>query len=205
VTDPSSTSWVRVAVAALGAVVLAVAGVAVALLLAGRPGTPPGPPLGAVLDDADRRALDAPPVRRGPPAPPVDPAVDLTDPAAVARAYVTAARSTDADDAGRTHLRAAAYALPGSPPAAVGVVVLDPPPPGQVRSAAVTALDLVTADEADLRRGYRATLTTTTGPPSGPRTAAESAAYVVLARGPDGRWRVATDAPVTPDLLDADD
>jgi len=83
-------------------------------------------------------------------------------------------------------------------PAAVGVVVLDPPPPGQVRTAAVTALDLVAATEDDRRRGYRATVATSTGPV----TATVTTAYVVLARQPDGRWLVVVDAP---DLLEGDD
>ena len=106
------------------------------------------------------------------------------------------------DDAGRTHLQAASYAAPGSPPAAVGVLVLDPPPPGQVRTAAVSALDLVAADDGDRRRGYRATVATATGPPGGTAVAAVTTAYVVLARQPDGRWLVTTD---TPELPEGDD
>ena len=98
---------------------------------------------------SDRRALDAVPMRRGAGPPPADPAVDFTDPQAVARTYLAAARSATPDDRDRTRLRAAAYAAPRSPTAAVGVVVLDPPPPGQVRTAAVTALDLVAAAEDD--------------------------------------------------------
>jgi len=93
--------------------------------------------LGAVLDGSDRHALDAAPLRRGPDPPPADPAVDRRDPAAVARAYLTAARSATPADHGRTRRDAVPYAAAGSP-AAVGVVVLDPPPPGQVRTAAVT-------------------------------------------------------------------
>jgi hypothetical protein len=158
-----------------------------------------GPPLGAVLDDADRRVLDAAPVRRGAGAVPADPSVDLTDPVAVAHAYLVAARAAGADDGGHTHLRAARYAAPGSPPAAVGVVVLDAPAPGQVRTADVTVLELVAADEADLRRGYRATVTTATGPPGRPAPSVVSTAYVVLARQPDGRWLVAADTPDLPE------
>ena len=105
--------------------------VAVLLVLAGLVvrGDEPGPPLGAVLDGSDRHALDAAPLRRGPDPPPVDPAVDLTDPAAVARAYLAAARSATPADHGHTRRDAVPYAAAGSP-AAVGVVVLDPPPPG---------------------------------------------------------------------------
>ena len=135
------------------------------------------------------------PMRRGADPPPADPALDLSDPAAVAGAYLAAARSATPDDRDRTRLRAAAYAARGSPTAAVGVVVLDPPPPGQVRTAAVTALDLVAAAEDDGRRGYRATVATATGPPEGPATTSVTTACVVLARQPDGRWLVVADAP----------
>jgi hypothetical protein len=160
----------------------------------------PGPPLGAVLDGPDRRALDAVPLRRGPDPPPADPAVDLTDPAAVARSYLAAARSATPTDHGQTRREAVPYAAPGSP-AAVGVVVLDPPSPGQVRTAAVTALDLVAAAEDDRRRGYRATVATSAGPPGETATTAVTTAYLVLARQPDGRWLVFADA----ELLEGDD
>ena len=175
--------------AALTVVVLAVVG---AFLMSRDPR--PGPPLGAVLDGSDRRALAAVPMRRGAGPPPADPAVDFTDPQVVARAYLAAARSATPDDRDRTRLRAAAYAAPHSPTAAVGVVVLDPPPTGQVRTAAVTALDLVAAAEDDGRRGYRATVAMATGPPDGPASTSIMAAYVVLARQPDGRWLVMADA-----------
>ena len=174
---------------ALAVVLLAVVG---AFLIARDP--EPGPPLGAVLDGSDRRVLGAVPMRRGADPPPADPALDLSEPAAVAGAYLAAARSATPDDRDRTRLRAAAYAAPHSPTAAVGVVVLDPPPTGQVRTAAVTALDLVAAAEDDGRRGYRATVAMATGPPDGPASTSIMAAYVVLARQPDGRWLVMADA-----------
>jgi hypothetical protein len=141
-------------------------------------------------------------VRRGSPAAPADPAVDLTDPDAVARAYLTSARSSEPADRGRTRLRAAGYAEPGSPPAAVGVVVLDAPLAGQMRTAVVTALEVVGAGEAGRRRAYRATVGTATGPPGGPATAATTAVRLVLAHQPDGRWLVAAD---TPDQTEGDD
>jgi hypothetical protein len=177
----------------------------VALVLAGRAAdedAPPSgdPPLGAALSAQDRIALDVAPVLRGDPALATDPSVDLTDPSAVARAYLTAAHSISTDDAGRTHLRAAGYAVPGSPPATVGVVVVDPPPAGSVRTATVTALDLVAADRGDRRRGYQAELGTATGPPGGALSVDLIARHVVLARQPDGRWLVAADSPATPDL-----
>ena len=188
-----------IAAAALAVVVLLVA---TAFLVRSSHDRGPGPPLGAVLDDADRRVLGAVPVRRGADPPVVDPAVDLADPTAVARAYLGAARSATPDDHGRTRLRAAAYAAPESPPGSVGVVVLDPPPPGQIRTASVTALELAAAAEDGHRRGYRATVATATGPPGATASTAAASAYVVLARQPDGRWLVVADAP---DLLESDD
>jgi hypothetical protein len=146
--------------------------------------------------------LGAVPVRRGTDPPVADPAVDLADPTAVARAYLAGARSATPDDHGRTRLRAAAYAAPESPPGSVGVVVLDPPPPGQIRTASVTALELVAAAEDDRRRGYRATVATATGPPGAAASPVAASAYVVLARQPDGRWLVVADAP---DLGEGDD
>jgi hypothetical protein len=176
--------------AALAALTVALVATAVPRL-----GDDAGPPLrGTFLSEGDRSALDAPAVLRGAPAP-ADPAVDLADPEQVARAYLAAAHAMAADDAGRTQLRAAGYAVPGSTPAAVGVLVLDAPQPGTARSAAVTGLHLVAADDADQRRGYRATLTTTEGPPDGPAVVAELTSYVVLARQPDGNWLVSAESP----------
>jgi hypothetical protein len=188
--------------AAAVAVAVALALLVGALQAADHDVVEPGPPLGAVLDNADRRALAAVPVRRGAATVRADPEVDLHDPVAVARAYLDAARASDADDRGRTRLNGAGYAEPGSPPAAVGVVVLDAPPPGQVRTAAVTALDLVASDQADQRRGYRAVVSTATGPVGGTSVTAASTTYLVLARQPDGRWLVAADAPDVPEVDD---
>lgn len=142
---------------------------------------------GGVLSDDDRRALAAMPAVRGADPAPPDPAVDLTDPAAVARAYLTVAHSLGPGDAGHTQRRAARFAQPGSP-AAVGVVVLDPPPPGAYRSVVVTALELAGAEGN--RRGYRAVLRTETAHPRGPVTVGRQHALVVLSEGQDGRWRV---------------
>jgi hypothetical protein len=176
--------------------------VAVTVVLHGGGDRWPDAPLDSVLDDADRRVLGAVPIRRGTDPAPADPTVDLTDPVAVARAYLAAARSVTPDDHGHTHLRASAYAEPGSPPGSVGVVVLDPPPAGQSRTATVTTLRLAAASEDDRRRGYRATVTTATGRPGGAVTTALVAAYVVVARQPDGRWLVVADAP---ELLEGND
>jgi hypothetical protein len=169
--------------------------------------TPPAgnPPLGAALSEEDRLALEAPPVQRGAPPAPVDSAVDGTDPEAVGRAYLRLAHSITAEDRGRTHLRATKYAAPGTAPNTVGVVVLDPPPPGSLRTAAVTALELVAADPGGQRRGYRAEVGTATGPPGGSVVVDLATRYVVLAHQPDGRWLVAADSPATPDLPAAED
>lgn len=189
---------------ALAATVTAVLAVfALVLLTRGAAGpVPPSgdPPPGAAIGADDRRALDARPIGRGEPAPPADRTVDRGNPDAVARAYLTAAYSVRPDDSGRTHLRAAGYAAPGSPPATVGVLVLDPPPPGAVRTASVTALDLVVADGPDDRRGYRAEIGTATGPPGGPFADALLVRQVVLARQPDGTWLVTAESTASPDL-----
>ena len=117
----------------------------------------------------------------------------------MARAYLVAAHSLVPGRRGphptpgrrRTRGRAARRA--------VGVVVLDPPPPGAYRSAVVTGLELAGADGD--RRGYRAALRTETATPGGPVTVALQHALVVLAEGADGRWRVVTEtAGDDPDL-----
>jgi hypothetical protein len=139
---------------------------------------------GAVLSDDDRRALAAAPALRG--ADPASARLDLTDPAAVARAYLVTAHSLVPGDAGHTQRRATGYARTGSP-AAVGVVVLDLPP-GASRTAVVTGLELA----GGLRRTPRLPggLRTETARPGGPVAVAELQALVVLAQGPDARWRV---------------
>ncbi|MBN9100847.1 MAG: hypothetical protein J0I49_22445 [Pseudonocardia sp.] len=194
-----SRTLLRPVLAAGAAVVVAV----LALLLVGAAGAlqaPPSsdPPLGAALSDEDRAALGAVPAERGAPPAAADPGVDLTDPEAVARAYLAAAHSVAPGDAGRTQLRAAGYAVPGSTAAAVGVVVLDPPPAGSLRTATVTALELVAADAGGTRRGYRAEVGTATGPPGGALAVDLVTSRIVLARQADGRWLVAAETPDLP-------
>ena len=152
----------------VGAVVIALLA-AVTFLLT--PNREPGPPPGVVLDGPARRALDALPIRRGSGPLPADPAIDLTDPEAVARAYLVAAGSVVAADAGRTHLRA----------------------------AVVTALELVAVNRSTLRRGYLASISTATGSPGALTVIDDATAYVVLARQPDGRWLVVADTSDLPD------
>ncbi|HVL83549.1 MAG TPA: hypothetical protein VM367_04530 [Pseudonocardia sp.] len=179
-----------------------VAAVVAGTMLIATPDRPDeAPPLGAALSESDRRALDASPPARGGPAAAVDPGVDLTDPATVARAYLVAAHGAVPEDAGRTHLRAAGYAVPGTPAATVGVVVVDPPGPGSRRVAEVTALDLAAADRGDRRRGYLAAVLTRVGG----QADVVLERYVVLARQPDGRWLVAAESAATPDVSAGED
>lgn len=182
--------------------------VAAALLVAGgADATPPSgdPPIGAAISEQDRKALAAVPVERGAAPAPVAPSVDMTDPQAVARAYLSAARSVRPDDAGHTQLRGAGYAVAGSAAAAVGVVVIDPPPAGSVRTATVTALKLIASNRDDRRRGYQAEIGTATGPPGGRVAIDITSTFVVLARQPDGRWLVAAESEETPDLPAGED
>src|SRR5262245_47249512 len=105
---------------------------------------------GGTLSAADRAALDAAPVGRGAEAV-ADPAVDLSDPVAVASAYVVAGYSLRDADAGHTNRRATPYAAPATPPATVGVLVVNPPPAGQRVAVSVTEVTLLGADETDQR------------------------------------------------------
>lgn len=194
-------------IAAASVVVVAVG----ALLLGGSVlappggGVPPAPPPAVTLDAADRDAVGAEPVQRGADAPAVDPRVTFTDPEAVARAYLAAAHSVSADDEGQTHLRAAPYAVPGTAAATVGVLELDAPPPGATRTATVRDLELLAADRADRRRGYRAAVETRTAAPNESAQTTVLTTHVIVARQPDGRWLVAAETPENPDLAAGED
>lgn len=176
----------------------AFATVAIMVLVVGAMGAlrRPDAPGGGVLSDGDRRALAAAPALRGPDPEAGDPRVDPTDAAAVARAYLVAAHSTRADDAGHTQRRAVPYAQPGSP-ASVGVVVLDPPPSATGRTATVTGL--WPAGASDDRRGYRAQLSVRTRAPGRPATVEVVHTLVVLAGQPGGPWLVVTEGGEGPD------
>lgn len=196
-------SWLRPVTAAVAVAVLT-------FLLVGAAGVldaPPSgdPPIGGVLSDRDHAAVGAAPVERGAEPAPVDPAADFSDPESVARAYLTAAHSVRPGDAGHTQLRAAGYAEPGGPAATVGVLVLDPPPAGALRTATVTALQFVAAGAGGTRRGYRAEVGTATGVPGGAQAVDLVLSRIVLARQPDGRWLVAADTVETPDLPSGED
>lgn len=147
--------------------------------------------------DAPGAAQSAGAVGMGPGPPGI--AVDPRDPAAVATAYVTLAHSAVAEDAGRPNRRATQWAEPGSVPDRVGVVVLDPPPPGAIRSAHVVSLELVAADPDDNRRLYVADVVETTaglGTAAGRETTGRD--DLLLVRQPDGRWLVRSATPAAP-------
>ena len=154
---------------------------------------------GAALSGPERAEVAGPPVQAGDAAPAADPTVVFTDPEAVARAYLVAAHSHLAPDAGRTNRRGLPYAVPGGPDGSVGVVVLDAPLPGQVSVAAVDGLALFGTSPAADRRGYRADYRIALGsagalgPPGPVRTR-----YLVLVRQADGRWLVAVDTTDPP-------
>lgn len=169
------------------------------LMLAG-PGRDPSSawtPDQGTLSPADRDALAAAPVNPGPvPAGP-DPSVDLTDPRAVATAYVTAAYSARDTDAGLTNRAATPYAAPGTPPNTVGVLVLSPPPPGHSRTATVTDVTQCAGEPTGTRRAYLVGYRTAERPTADASAASASAArqirYLLLVRQFDGRWLVAGD------------
>jgi hypothetical protein len=143
---------------------------------------------GATFSPADRQALGAAPVERGPEAGGPDPAVDLTDPVAVARAYVTAGYGLRDTDAGHTNRRAVPYAAPGSPPATVGVLVVAAPPAGRSAVVTVTGVEQVNGEPTGTRRGYVVAYRTDLDPT--PRSR-----YLVLVRQIDGDWLVGGDSP----------
>ena len=106
--------------AAAAATVAAVAAVLVGGAAAGVAPPSGDPPLGAALSAEDRIALDAPPVERGDAPAAVDPTVDLTDPEAVARAYLATAHY----DGLRRGYRAEVGTATGPPDGAVVVDLL---------------------------------------------------------------------------------
>jgi len=157
----------------------------------------PGPSP-SVLSSDDRAALGGPDVDRGDPPPAV--AYSVPDGAeAVARAYLVAAYGAGPGDAGRTRLDATRYAEQGSPPAVVGVTVLDPPPPGTRRIGAVEDLTATATDPGGTRRAFLATVRTTTAAPGEPARSERLRTQVVVHRQADGRWLVVAETPDTPD------
>ncbi|MBC3189878.1 hypothetical protein H7X46_02225 [Pseudonocardia sp. C8] len=160
----------------------------------------PGEPPAAVLTSADRAAIGDPGVERG--ADPAPVAALPSSAAAVAVAHLRAAHAAGPDDTGRSRRDAVAHAEPGSP-AAAGTPVLDPPGPGERRIAEVDALE--PAGSGRGRTAFVATVRTTTAAPGATPRTQRWRTRVVLRHGPDGRWRVTADAPITPDTPDVGD
>jgi hypothetical protein len=155
----------------------------------------PGPSP-SVLSSDDRAVLGGPDLDRGDPPTAVGYAVpDGAE--AVTRAYLVAAYAAGPSDAGHTRLDAVRYAEPGSPPAVVGVAVVDPPPAGARRVAVVEELTAAASDPA--RQAFLATVRTTTGAPGEPARSERLLTRVVVHRQPDGRWLVVAETPDTPD------
>ena len=146
------------------------------------------------LSPADRDALAAAPVNPGSVPTGPDPAVDLTDPRAVATAYVTAAYSARDTDSGLTNRAATPYAAPGTPPNTVGVLVLSPPPPGHSRTATVTDVTQCAGEPTGERRAYLVGYRSAEHLAADPGAAgARQIRYLLLVRQFDGRWLVAGD------------
>jgi len=128
--------------------------------------------------------LDTPP-------PPVEP---ITDPEEAATAYLVAAETVTADDAGRRHRRAEPYMADENPSMVTGVLVTDPPPAGSSRT-----IEVVSATEwgrNDGRIAYEITYQPYLSPsiPANDEKTAEGAprvTYVVVAQEPEGHWLVA--------------
>ncbi|RZT83760.1 hypothetical protein EV383_0578 [Pseudonocardia sediminis] len=155
-------------------------------------------PPDTVLSSEDRAALGGPDVDRGDEPAAVGYAVP-SEPDAVARAYLVAAYGAAPGDAGRTRRDAVRYAEPGSPPAVVGVPVLDAPAPGARRVAVVEGLTPSAAAPDGTRRAYLASVATSTGAPGESVRTARLRTQIVVHRQPDGRWLVVAETPDTAD------
>lgn len=151
-----------------------------------------------VLSSEDRAALGGPDIGRGDEPPEVGYPVPA-EPDAVARAYLVAAYAAAPGDSGRTRRDAVRYAEPGSPPAVVGVPVLDAPAPGARRVAAVEALTPSAAAPDGTRRAFLAAVRTSTGAPGGAVRTARLRTQIVVHRQPDGHWLVVAETPDTAD------
>ncbi|MDN5919692.1 MAG: hypothetical protein L0I76_32105 [Pseudonocardia sp.] len=153
---------------------------------------------GPVLSSGDRAALGGPDIDRGDEPPAVGYAVP-DEPDALARAYLVAAYGAGPGDSGRTRRDAVRYAEPGSPPAVVGVLVLDAPAPGARRVAVVEALTRSATARDGTRRAFLAAVRTSTGAPGEAVRTARLRVRIVVHRQPDGRWLVVAETPDTAD------
>jgi hypothetical protein len=126
--------------------------------------------------------------------PPTTPLSPITDPEAAARAYLVAAETVTANDAGRRHDRAAPYMAPGNPALTTGLLVSDPPSAGHSRTIEVVAID-EHARNGDLDRiAFRITYQRHLSPTIPASTALPDGAlritYVVVERQVAGDWLV---------------
>jgi len=122
--------------------------------------------------------------------PPVEP---ITDPEQAATAYLVAAETVTADDAGRRHRRAEPYVADENPVSAAGVLVTDPPLPGSSRT--IEVVSAVEWARNDGRIAYQLTYQPYLSPtiPAGDERTAEGpprVTYVVVAQEPEGHWLV---------------
>jgi hypothetical protein len=116
------------------------------------------------------------------------------DPQEAARAYLIAAESVTAGDAGRRHHRAESYMASGNPAATSGLLVSEPPPPGHSRTIAVIDLAERARNEDLGRVAYRITYERYLSPTI-PATAVLPegglrSTFVVVERQASGEWLV---------------
>lgn len=81
----------------------------------------------------------------------------ITDPVEVTRAYVVAAESVTADDAGHRNHRARPFMASTNPAASTGLLVTEPPPAGHARTVEVRAIDEHARNDDLDRIAYRVT------------------------------------------------
>jgi hypothetical protein len=143
------------------------------------------------------RAEEEAPPDLAPPSQPLDtapqPVEPILDPEEAATAYLVAAETVTADDAGRRHRRAEPYVADENPVSVSGVLVADPPPAGSSRTIEVVSVTEWARNDG--RIAYQITYQpylSPSIPPTDERTAEgpERVTYVVVAQEPEGHWLV---------------
>jgi hypothetical protein len=130
---------------------------------------------------------------------PVAVPISLTDPESVASAYVVAAETVTANDAGARHHRAERYMALANPAIASGLLVTEPPPPGHARTIEVLSIAEHARNDDIARIAYMITyqrhlspaIPATTTMPEGPARVT----YVVVERQAAGDWLVLSQIP----------
>jgi hypothetical protein len=127
---------------------------------------------------------------------PVAVPISLTDPGSVASAYVVAAETVTANDAGARHHRAQRYMAPANPAIASGLLVTEPPPPGHARTIEVLSIAEHARNDDSARIAYMITYQRHLSPtipamPEGPARVT----YVVVERQAAGDWLVLSQSP----------